>query len=248
MATEDAMQSSSANLHTSKRKLPSDSNDSAPKKRRAADPQTQVETQRGPETSTSATSSYSQVYNPVLSKLSRKFDVKAMSVMPSTNISKHVDCALEHLGRFNAWDQTVLPGVVLLCAKSTASSKLITISELIRRRVGESEQRWFQYNLLSETVIEEAVQPADEPSVVEDTFMVLDRECMESPVDDYFETVQPTIHERAVQPAKVRHKAHITVLLSRVPLDELNTEKNVSLQTNEQHVEHLRKKKMGLVA
>ncbi|KAK3305359.1 uncharacterized protein B0T15DRAFT_194636 [Chaetomium strumarium] len=248
MATKDALQPSSPNTHTSKRKLPSDSHDLVPKKRRAAGLQTRVETERGPPTSTSTTRSYSQVYNPVLSKLGRKFDVKVMSVMPSTNISKHVDRALEHLGRFNAWDQTVLPGVVLLCAKSAASSKLITIAELTRRRVGESNQKWFQYSLLSETVIEEAVQPAEEPSVVEDTFMVVDREGMEGTVDDYFETIQPTIHERAVQPAKVRHKAHITVLLSRVPLDELNAEKNVSLQTNEQHVEHLRKKRMGLVA
>jgi hypothetical protein len=247
MATKDAMQPSSQNTHTSKRKLPNDSNDSVPKKRRAADVQTQVETQSRPQPSTSTTSSYSPVYSGVLSKLGRKFDVKAMSVMPSTSISKHVDRALEHLGRFNAWDQTVLPGVVLLCAKSAASSKLITIAELIRRRVGESEQKWFQYSLLSETVIEETVQPAEEPSVVEDTVMVVDQEGMEGPADEYFETVQPTIHERAVQPAKVRHKAHITILLSRVPLDELNTEKNVSLQTNEQHVEYLRKKKMGLV-
>jgi hypothetical protein len=246
MAAKDTMYPSAPNPPASKRKFPSDSIDLVPKKRRAADPRTETRTPSQAQNSTSITSSYNQVYNPLLAKLSRKFEVKAMSVMPSTSISKHVDRALEHLGRFSAWDQTVLPGVVLLCAKSTASGKLITISELIRRRIGESDQKWFQYNVLSETVMEEAVH-VGEPSVVEDTFMAGDGQSEEGADDEYFETIQPTIHEQAVQPAKVRYKAHMTVLLSRVPLDELKTEHNVSLQTNEQHIEHRRKKNMGLV-
>jgi hypothetical protein len=173
-----------------------------------------------------------------------------MSVMPSTSISKHVDRALEHLGRFSPWDQTILPGVVLLCAKAAASGKLITIAELIRRRIGEGEQKWFQYNVLNETAMEEpAPAPAaPETSVVEDTFMAVDGEGVDGADDDdeYFETRQPTIHEQAVQPAKVRYKAHISVLLSRIPLDELRAERYVSMQTNDQTVEYLRKKKMGL--
>lgn len=257
MATKDPVRPPAPDLHVGKRKHLGDADDPVPKKRRAAGPQ--AETHR----SAPASSPYSRVYNPLLSRLSGKFEVKAMSVMPSTSISKHVDRALEHLGRFSAWDQTVLPGVVLLCAKSTASSKLITISELIRRRIGESDQKWYQYNVLSETtVLEGAAQAPGEPSVVEDTFVPVDRESEEGAVaasaaaagdddddddDEYFETAQPTIHEQAVRPAKVRYKAHMTVLLSRVPLDELKTEQNVSLQTNEQQVEYLRKRKMGLV-
>jgi hypothetical protein len=171
-----------------------------------------------------------------------------MSVMPSTTISKHVDRALEYLGRSSAWDQNVLPGVVLLCARAGASAKLITISELVRRRIGESEQKWFQYNLLSETVKEEAAQPGADVSVVEDTFMNVDRgEGEEEPEDEYFETIAPMIHERAVQRPKLRYKAHMTVLLSRVPLDELKTERNVSVQTNEQHIEYLRRRRLALV-
>jgi hypothetical protein len=168
-----------------------------------------------------------------------------MSVLPSTSISKHVERALEHLGRFSAWDQTVSPGVVLLCAKSAASNKLITISEVVRRRIAEAEQKWFQYNVLSETVHEEVNQPAEDPSVAEDTIIGGDTE--QDPEEDYFETVQPTVHERAVKPVRLRYKAYMIVLLSRVRLDELKGGQNISLQTNEQHVEYLRKKKMGLV-
>ncbi|KAL2261094.1 hypothetical protein VTK26DRAFT_4711 [Humicola hyalothermophila] len=236
-----------------KRKLVGDNFGPALKKRRASPPRTesaapnQTATSMAP-TAATISSPYSQIYSPLLSKLNGKFEVKAMSVMPSTSISKHVDRALEHLGRFSAWDQTVLPGVVLLCAKSPAASKLLTISELIKRRVNEIEQKWFQYNVLGETVLDETLLPVVEQSVVEDTFTPVDREAEEDAEDDeYFETMQPTIHERAVQPPKVRHQAHIMILLSRVPLDELKTEKNVSLQTNESHIDYLRQKRMGLV-
>lgn len=252
MATQDPTQPPTPNLHAGKRKFHSDGNDPVPRKRRAAGEESETQTthpQNRTQDSTPTSSSYSQIYNPLLAKLSPKFEVKAMSVMPSTSISKHVDRALEHLGRFSPWDQTILPGVVLLCAKQPATSKLITIAELVRRRIGESEQKWFQYNIVKEMVIEEptpASAAAGELSVVEDTFMAVDGEDVEGADDEYFETRQPTIHEQAVQPAKVRYKAFMSVLLSRVPLHELRTEFYVSCQTNEELIERKRKKKMGL--
>ncbi|GAB1316246.1 DNA/RNA-binding protein Alba-like domain-containing protein [Madurella fahalii] len=233
------MRPSAADPSVGKRKFLSDSNAPNRKKRRSADPQ--------PQPQSSTTSPYHEVYKPLLAKLDSRFQVKTMSVMPSTSISKHVDRALEHLGRFSAWDQTVFPGVVLLCAKSAASSKLITISELVRRRIAEADQKWFQYNILSETMWEEASQPTEDPSVVEDTFMAVDRDDEEDADDEYFEPIRPTIHEQAVRSPKVRYKAHMVVLLSRVRLDELRGGKNISLQTNEQHIEYQRKKSMGLV-
>ncbi|KAK4192352.1 hypothetical protein QBC35DRAFT_484994 [Podospora australis] len=188
---------------------------------------------------------YTKVYSPLLSVLSQNYEVKPMTVLPSTSIAKHVEKALSHLSRFSAWDQQVLPGVVLLCAKSAASSKLITISELIRRRIGETEQKWFQYNVLSDdTVCEETRTGEDE--VVEDTFMDLDGDGRKKE-GEYFETSvfrEKTIHEQAVEgPVKVRYKAHLTILLSRVPLEEL---KGGGLQTNEHHIELLRRVKQGL--
>ncbi|KAK3295002.1 uncharacterized protein B0H64DRAFT_200087 [Chaetomium fimeti] len=251
MAARDPTQPSDPNPHTTKRKFHSDSNDPSPKKRRAAtDGQLPNQVQNRAQNPAPTSSSYSQIYNPLLAKLNGKFEIMTMSVMPSTNISKHVDRALGHLGRFSSWDESVLPGVVLLCAKSAASTKLITIAEIIRRRIGESEQKWFQYNVPKETVIEEAPPPPPEEfSVVEDTFMDVEKEGGESgnaADNEYFETRLPTIHEQAVQPAKVRYKAHVAILLSRLPLDELAFEPNVSAQTNEEKIEHLRKKRMGL--
>ncbi|KAK4466501.1 hypothetical protein QBC42DRAFT_259048 [Cladorrhinum samala] len=233
-------------MAAAKRKSPSDDYGHAEslKKRRT------VETSN-PKPSPTRTSPYMQVYNPILDTLKSKYEVKAMSVIPSTSINKHVDKALQHLGRFSAWDQKVLPGTVLLCAKSTTSNKLITIAELIRRRIGETEQKWYQYNVLSETICEEPAQGAAEDiSVVEETIMAVGGE--DDDGDDEapaFETMRPkkTIHELAVEPPKIRYQAYMTVLLSRVPLEELRNIPSVSLQTNEQHVEQLRKKKAGLV-
>ncbi|EAQ84654.1 hypothetical protein CHGG_08668 [Chaetomium globosum CBS 148.51] len=246
MAARDSTQSSFPNPHAAKRKFDNDSHDPSPKKRRAADAQLPNRTPNRTHNPAQTTSNYGQIHNPLLAKLSGKFEIKTMSVLPSTSIRKHVDRALGHLGRFSIWDKSVLPGVVLLCAKSSASTKLITIAEIIRRRIGESEQKWFQYNVPKETVIEEP-PPSEDPSVVEDTYMDVDKEGGDDTDGEYFETRQPTIHEQAVQPAKVRYEAHVVILLSRLPLDELAAEPNVSSQTNERSIEHLRKKKMGLL-
>ena len=203
-----------------------------------------------------------QPYESLLTKLRPRYEVKTMSVMPSTSIAKHVDKALQHLDRFNLWDQSVLPGVVLLSAKPVASSKLVTIAELVRRRIGEGEQKWFQYNVLTETEEEEAVGGGME--VEEDTVMDLTKD--DEDEDEAFETMgghhnnsihrqqqqhggrQQTIFERAIEPPKIRHNKFVSVFLSRIPIEELRTMRNIAVQSNEQHVELLKKKRVGLVA
>ncbi|KAK4195942.1 hypothetical protein QBC40DRAFT_288262 [Triangularia verruculosa] len=259
-----------------KRKFPSDDiTPTSSKKKRTGPGRLEGRFQTHPQTTTSSPSSssatpnatnaspFAQIYNPILEKIVPKYEVKAMSVIPSTSISKHVDKALQHLGRFSAWDHTVLPGVVLLCAKSATSNKLITIAELVRRRIGESEQKWYQYNILSETVVFDdprMQRPAaddDFPSIVEESYMEVDdegdRQGNKENVADgaaadeaYFETMRPIIHEQAVDPAKPRYKAHMTVLLSRVPLEELRVLTNVGTQSNEQHIDDMRHRKNGM--
>ncbi|KAK4142073.1 uncharacterized protein C8A04DRAFT_30331 [Dichotomopilus funicola] len=256
MATQNPMRRLLPKSHSSKRKFPGDESGSTiHKKLRAANASSENRAQNHtPSHPASGASHYSQIYSPLLSQLGTKFEVKTMTVLPSTSIRKHVDRALDHLSRFNAWDPVVAPGVVLLCAKAGTSSKLITIAELVRRRIGESEQKWFQYNVPREVAV--MVEPAPamgDTSVVEDTVLGREKEeaddegngDQEEDDDDYFETLQPTIHEQAAQPAQVKHVAHTLILLSRIPLDELKSEPNVSVQTNEGKIEFLRKKKMG---
>ncbi|KAK3935892.1 hypothetical protein QBC46DRAFT_396395 [Diplogelasinospora grovesii] len=221
-----------------KRKLPSEEKHPAlPKKQRIAiDLAGEQQTASPPSV---------QLHEPILAKLRPKYEVKTMSVMPSTSISKHVDKALEHLGRFSAWDKSVLPGVVLLYAKSGAASKLITISEVVRRRIAEGEQKWYQYNVLGETECAATQVEEKERSVIEETVLAAEgantgkneeEEDDGSDDDEYFETSKPTIHELAVDPPKVRHQAWMTIFLSRIPIEELKRTANVGLQTNEQHI------------
>ncbi|KAL0470000.1 hypothetical protein QR685DRAFT_306879 [Neurospora intermedia] len=209
-----------------------------------------------------------QPYESLLAKLRPRYEVKTMSVMPSTSIAKHVDKALQHLDRFNLWDQSVLPGVVLLSAKPVASSKLVTIAELVRRRIGEGEQKWFQYNVLTETEEEDA----GGTEVVEDTVMDMTKDGDHDEEEEAFEMMgihnngnqrrqqyaggggrashdqQPTVFERAIEPPKIRHNKYVSVFLSRIPIEELRTMRNVAVQSNKHHIEHLKKKRVGLVA
>lgn len=240
----------------------SDSHDPNPKKPRVADLHPPAS---HPSNHLQSQSQSLEPYRPLLDRLKPRYEVKHMSVMPSTKTSSHITKALEHLSRFSVWDQSVLPGVILLTAKSVASSKLITISEVVRRRIGESEQKWYQYNVLNETT-GDSQQPLQRQhqaaammnrSVVEDTYMLTgghqESNAEDGGADDqdnYFETsaaAAPTVYEQAVHPLITKPKPLLAVFFSRVPLEELKILPNIGAQTNEEHIEYLRKRKMGLV-
>ncbi|KAL2115519.1 hypothetical protein VTJ04DRAFT_9774 [Mycothermus thermophilus] len=209
-------------------------------------------------------SPYQQAYHPLLTLLSPRYDVKPLSVLPSTSIRAHVDRCLAHLGRFSAWDLSVKPGVVILCARAGAANKLVTIAEVVRRRIGESEQKWWQFNVVSESVgvVEEGRRDGEEEEMVVEETVLPDHgeeEGEEEEEDGYFETMDSpsaqqqgtgmmtTVHEQAVNPPRMRYTAYVTVVLSRVPVRELLSVANVAVQTNEGQIDYLRKKKMGLV-
>ncbi|KAM7199357.1 hypothetical protein V8F20_005752 [Naviculisporaceae sp. PSN 640] len=229
----------------------SDNHNPNPKKQRVIDlhnPASHPSVQQSP---------YLEPYRPLVDKLKPRYQLKHMSVMPSTKVSQHVDKALNHLSRFNLWDQAVLPGVIFLTAKSVASVKLITIIELVRRRIGEGGQKWYQYNVLSETEddrppLHHQQQTIMDRSVVEDTYMAIDDrqereegENDDDDNDDYFETsvlAAQTIHEQATSPPTPFHKRLMAIFISRVPLDEIKNLPNIGYQTNEHDIADLRKK------
>lgn len=184
------------------------------------------------------TSHYLAPYEPILAILRPKYDIKTMSIMSSTSINKHVNKALEHLGRFSAWDQSVLPGIVFFSAKFATSNKLTTISELLRRRIGESEQKWYQYNVLEETEYEQME--------VEVLPSANDANHVRGNDDDYFESMKSTVHDRAIHPPRIKHTGYVSTMFSRVPLDELKSLPNVTVQTNEKRIEMLRRKRPGM--
>lgn len=197
-------------------------------------------------------------------ELSPKYDVKSLSILSSSSITKRVDSALQHLGRFDLYDSTVLPGIVLLYARSNSTSKLITIAETVRRRIHEGGQKWYQYNRLYEmewAAKQNQKQNQDQnhnrnhnkpvETLVEDTVMLsVDSQDVEDEDDDDFETMQSrTVFERAVHgEEKAKQMACMSIFLSRIPVPELRAMENFAVQSNEEHINYARRKKAGLAA
>ncbi len=180
-------------------------------------------------------------YRPLLAALQTKYEVQPMSVVSSTSISKHINKALAHLGRFSFLDDSVLPGVVLLYAKSKAANKVVTVAETIRRRIAEGDQKWYQYNVLYE--IASPAGPESEPSMIEDTMLVDEDDGQE---EKNIESTGPTIFESAVEPAELKNQSIMSVFISRVPIAELLPFCSTGAQTNAHDVEKKRKVRLGL--
>ncbi|KAH8887733.1 hypothetical protein GQ53DRAFT_267292 [Thozetella sp. PMI_491] len=221
-----------------KRKQPGTiSADSSPKKLRVTS---------GPSATPSSSSQSLEPCAPLLADLQSKYEVKHMSVISSTSICKHIDKALGHLSRFSFLDDSVLPGVVLLHAKSKAASKLITIAETIRRRVAECDQKWYQYNVLYEIVSPPGLD--HEPSIVEDTMLVYDSDSQGGEGNNsngYLGPTEPTVFESATEAISVQHHAVMAIVISRVPVAELAPFCKAGVQTNADSVERKRKERFG---
>lgn len=212
-------------------------------------------------TSSPVLSQSAQPLRTLIGELSPKYDVKALSVLSSTSISKRVDSVLNHLGRISAWDSSVLPGVVLLYARSNSTNKLITIVETVRRRIHEAEQKWYQYNRLYEMEWaakqhSHSTQPQNQKTttMIEDTIMSVDggegKDSRDEEDDDFEVMATPqTVFERAVHgEEKTKQMAHMSIFLSRIPIPELKAKENFALQSNEEYINYVQKKKSGLVA
>ena len=219
-----------------------------------------------PDNSTNNTSLSLQPLSGFVADLQPKYEVRTLSVLSSTSIAKRVDAILKHLGRFHPWDPTVLPGVILLYARSAAVNKLITIAETVRRRIHEGDQKWYQYNRLYEmewTVNQSsaATPQGNGKSVIEDLAIGAGgrKEAGRDEEDDddddgYFETMnsvgaqaESTPFERAILgEQKTRSTTHMSIFLSRVPVPELRAKDNFAIQSNEEHIDHLRKQRAGL--
>lgn len=201
-----------------------------------------------------------------ITDLKTSYEVKTLSVLSSTSISKRVDTILQHLSRFHPWDSTVLPGVVLLYARSSTTNKLITIAETVRRRIHEADQKWYQYNRLYE--MEWAAKQNFLASKLDSNISIVghtdikgaggegdgDGDDGDDGDSEYFETmsggaaVTPTQFERAVHgEPKSRQVTHMSIFLSRIPVPELKARDNFAVQSNEEHIDYVRKKRAGLV-
>ncbi|TPX12226.1 uncharacterized protein E0L32_007112 [Thyridium curvatum] len=217
----------------------------------------------GPSTSQIARTLPLEPHSAVLGELRASYDVLTLSVISSSKIEKRVTAALAHLGRFHPSDMAVRPGVVMLHARARDAGKMISIAELVRRRLAEGGYKWYQYNRLYdvETQVRDAGPP---PSVVEETVLLKkgprpskgghaekdeqDEEDEEEEDDDEddFEAMPTRFKDAVMERKNTVAKPYMSVMLSRVPIPELQAKAIFTCQSNEAQIEYQRRKKMGL--
>jgi len=186
-----------------------------------------------------------QPHEAVLAELRPKYDILTLSVISSSKIEQRVGRVLAHLGRFHPTDMDVLPGLVLMHARSHEAAKMISIIEIVRRRVQESGNKWYQYNRLYE------VDEDDGPSVVEDTVMMnaagASEADDEADEDDDFETMPSRFREAVGESSTsaVTTKPYMSIVLSRVPILELRTKDFITEQSSEGQVQSRRRTQDG---
>lgn len=128
----------------------------------------------------------------------------------------------------------------MLHSRAADVSKMVTVMEIAKRRMGEIGQVWYQYNRVYE-VEEEASQcnkvsstsnsgaRADgTPTVIEDTVLEHDNDG-----DESFEPMETPL-DLAIRdkPAIESKNTYMSIFLSRVPMPELQAKTFITLQTN----------------
>ncbi|MCJ1255581.1 hypothetical protein MMC24_003398 [Lignoscripta atroalba] len=86
--------------------------------------------------------------------LQSKYDFITMSIISSSKIEQKVRNLLLHLEKFSITDTISKPGVVILHAKSSVASKLVSIVEIAKKNVEKDGGKWWQYSRLHGQITE----------------------------------------------------------------------------------------------
>lgn len=193
-------------------------------------------------------------HEELLQDLKGKYEIATATVISSSKINKKVTSVLSHLGHVDLFSPDSRPGVMMLHARAGDASKMVTVMELAKRRMGEAGVVWYQYNRVYE-VTEEAVVRGGKSggsnnsgggwaggsqTFIEDTVMGGEDDGKDGKDDndeeeeeDAFDLAE-TPFELAVRdkPATESKTTYMSMFLSRVPIPELQTKVFITLQTN----------------
>lgn len=192
----------------------------------------------GPSTSTIPRTLPTEPHEELLAELKGKYEIMTASVISSSKINNKVTAVLSHLGHVDLFSQDSRPGVMMLHARAADASKMVSVMEIAKRRMGEIGQVWYQYNRVYE-VAESRNSKANPTSngggraqgthtVIEDTIQDDDDEDdgsfepMETPLDLAVKDKPPTESKNT----------YMSMFLSRVPMPELQAKSFMTLQTN----------------
>lgn len=192
----------------------------------------------GPSTSTIPRSLPTEPHEELLAELKGKYEIMTASVISSSKINSKVTAVLSHLGHVDLFSQESRPGVMMLHARANDASKMVTVMEIAKRRMGEIGQVWYQYNRVYEVADSQSNKagatsngerrPQGTYTVIEDTIRVDEDED-----DDSFEPINTPL-DLAIRdkPTTEPRNTYMSVFLSRVPMPELQTKAFITLQTN----------------
>lgn len=192
-------------------------------------PASQKKQRVGPSTSSIPRTLPMHPHEDILGELQKKYKVLDTSVISSSKIEKKVSSILAHLGRFDFVDLAVLPGIMMLHARASDTGKMTSVIELVKRRIGESHQPWYQYNRLYEVSSEGRPKQQPSQTVIEETVLGENEDDGE---DDDFEMMD-TPFERALREKPVAETMpYMSIFLSRIPVPELQAKSYITIQSN----------------
>ncbi|KAF7549950.1 hypothetical protein G7046_g8182 [Stylonectria norvegica] len=207
------MATSSHDYGSNKRKQSATSSSkslNAPKRARTLTSQPQNQSLLGP-------------HEALLAELAPKYDVLAASVISSTPIRKRVTYIANHM-----LENSEKPRLGMLYARTADVCKLITVVEQCKRVLGDEGKAWYQHNQLFDI--------PDEPrkeDVVEET--VLERDGADSSDDDDdFEVMHSRFEDAVLPRPSTRTTKSLRVIISTVPIPELRSKKDVTVQSSEE--------------
>lgn len=220
----------------------------------------------GPAPSTLPQTLPSEPHEELLQELRGRYEIVTTSVLSSSKINKKVTTVLAHLGRVDLFSAESRPGVVMLHARAGDASKMVTVMELAKRRMGEAGITWYQYNRVYEVAGTARSGGAaghgrgggnpggtggQNQKMVEDTVMGAgmngqgesdDDDDDEDDEDDAFEPVETPLELAArSKPAAEPKSTYMSVFLSRVPIPELRAKSSMTLQTNASEIGNRRR-------
>lgn len=207
----------------------------------------------GPAPSTIPRTLPMQPHEELLQELRGRYEIATASVISSSKIGKKVTAVLAHLGRVDLFSPDSRPGVMMLHARAGDASKMVTVMELAKRRMGEAGVAWYQYNRVYEVAGPRGgaagsgsrgkVGGGGNQMVIEDTVMgggangpedeEEDDDDEDEDEDEAFEPVETPL-ELATRdkPAVESKSTYMSMFLSRVPIPELQAKASMTLQTN----------------
>lgn len=186
----------------------------------------------GPAVSTIPGTLPTQPHEELVQELGGKYHIQTTSVISSSKINKKVTSVLSHLGHVDLFDPKSRPGVIMLHARDKDASKMVTVVELVKRRLTEAGQPWFQYNRVYQVAEPpRASTNSKRTQTVTDDTILGDEE--DEGEEDAFEPMENAFEQAIREKPAVEHKnTYMSMFLARVPIPELQAKTFISLQTN----------------